>query len=259
MSVSNPVSDNTEDDLFTDEDSYLIKSFTENNSNEFQVQLDKSFNINAVFDGNKRMMCEFKIDISSDKEVDPERDKDLSSNYAQNCLIHNSTYDESSCLKSHEKAKLMIQKIEPYPPNQDVTVQDRIIISKSEDDDIYRLLRTDQEVHSNLLNGCKTRVQNILNTGILEKIQEKELTRKKWKDFEKVYIKQRVWKKVGTSVCRGIKDHTKDFNAREDMIIPASWTIEVAGRPPKVEDLEDEVHQHLNYVMLCLGYVLILL
>lgn len=79
--------------------------------------------------------------------------------------------------------------------------------------------------------------------------KELEIHPDEYDAVETSYLKQRAWKRIAQGVVRGVQDHSHDFNRPIEDSVPASWTIQVQGRP-KPED-EEEEEQEDAVCMVC--------
>ena len=125
-----------------------------------------------------------------------------------------------------QSAYIRLESSESFPSNEEVVLADRVVIAREEDDFIYRLLRTDQAAYREIMDSVRSRMDSLLSTGIYEIVREREEERQKWAEMEKSYKKQRVWRRVGNSCGKGMRDQTKDFNVHIPEALPASWTIQ---------------------------------
>ena len=97
-----------------------------------------------------------------------------------------------------------------------------------------------QTSYKAITTAAGDRMRTILKSGLRERVDEKARKREEWARIESLYLKQRNWRKVASTVMRGMKDHTADFNKIVLENVPASWVIRVDGRPKVDLEAEDE-------------------
>jgi hypothetical protein len=113
------------------------------------------------------------------------------------------------------------------------------------------MLRSNQEIYSKLASSIVTRMNALINASPMTSLpnttslyEETALNTK--------YMYGEIWKQICSNVARGVKDQKKGFNTVKDSeeALPASWVIQVDGRPPPpaedganegTEDSEDAI------------------
>ena len=114
----------------------------------------------------------------------------------------------------------------------EVQLADRTIIPRSEDDELCRAIRSDQQAYAVLRLAINARLQAVVEQhrlASLSGVSDRE--RCEWEAVEARYRKQQVWKEVCSGMHRGMRDQRPDFNKAESEALPASWTVQVSGRP----------------------------
>jgi hypothetical protein len=137
--------------------------------------------------------------------------------------------------------------------DDDINLSDRIIIPKSHDDMICRMLHSETRAYENIMDACTAEIHRVLNSAEWKSTlnTNNENNRIEWNNIGKRYIKQRVWKKVANTIIKGNRDQKSDFNKAEDDDVPASWAIRVDGRPEKPIEPEEDDESEDAVCMVC--------
>ena len=122
-----------------------------------------------------------------------------------------------------------------------VFLSDKIIRPSIEDDVICRMIHIDQLTYKAVIKAAGKRMKNILQSGMKERINQKLKEKESWNMIESLYLRQKIWRRIATTVSKGMNDRTSDFNINIIENIPASWILKVDGRPKiNMEDEEKE-------------------
>jgi DNA-binding FrmR family transcriptional regulator len=117
----------------------------------------------------------------------------------------------------------------------------RVVCPRVEDDVICRMIHVNYLALQAINKATKNRMMAIMQSGLRERVQEKAREREQWAIIENSYLKERTWRKVATTISKGMRDHCADFNKTTPESIPASWVIRVDGRPTlKDTDVEED-------------------
>ena len=101
------------------------------------------------------------------------------------------------------------------------------------------------------MKAASSRMSTIMEAGVRERLADKGLMREEWAGIEALYLKQRTWRKVATTVVKGMRDHAADFNHSALECVPASWIIRADGRPTVQDEEEDKEGQEDAVCMCC--------
>jgi hypothetical protein len=137
-------------------------------------------------------------------------------------------------------------------PSDDVTMPDKEIIARNEEDVFARLIRSDQLAYSELTTALSGRIDQLMNLCEPSKRADEQTTmRNHWAKTEAMYSKQRVWKRVASSCMKGMCDQKSADLQKQAALpaLPASWTLNVDGRPAAVP--EEEEHTEDAVCMAC--------
>ena len=137
-------------------------------------------------------------------------------------------------------ATIEINDVAMIDENEIVYLGDKSVCPKIEDDVICRMIYVDQLSYKAIITAAGDRMRTILKSGLRERVDEKARKREEWASIESLYLKQRNWRKVASTIMRGMKDHTADFNKTVLENVPASWVIRVDGRPKVDLEAEEE-------------------
>ena len=135
--------------------------------------------------------------------------------------------------------------------DESVALCDRVVIPKDETDIFARLIRTNQTLFKELSVYIDEKLHLFEHFHLSEISKTYEARRVEWATVETLYVKQRVWRIVGSGVLKGMRDQRPDFNKHADESLPASWTIKVDGRPKKEEAPEEPDEQEDAVCMVC--------
>ena len=135
--------------------------------------------------------------------------------------------------------------------DESVALCDRVVIPKDETDIFARLIRTNQTLFKELSVNIDEKLHLFEHLHLSEISKTYEARRVEWATVEALYVKQRVWRIVGSGVLKGMRDQRPDFNKHADESLPASWTIKVDGRPKKEETPEEPDEQEDAVCMVC--------
>ena len=113
-----------------------------------------------------------------------------------------------------------------------------------------RMIHVDQQCYEALMQAAAKRMSSILRSDISRRILERSRIKEEWGEVEALYSRQRVWRKVASTVARGMREHRSDFNKAVTEIVPASWTIRVDGRPA-IKAEEEEKESEEDAVCMC--------
>ena len=179
---------NEQNVLYSDGKAYLLKKLV---SGPEETSTDDSFKINVLFDGEQRVSCRFRAEGFEQSEGSDKKPLSGADNkWADLHLLGSHKPVDSSELSVPESIKLCLECTTNYPSDKEVDLPDRTLISRSDDDAVLRVLRTDQEAYRRFLKSAKSRVTNLLETGINEKIRVSEAERIQWAETEKRYLRQ---------------------------------------------------------------------
>ena len=92
-------------------------------------------------------------------------------------------------------------------------------------------LMSHQQELSFVSSAIRHRVDGMMER-ILADHEGKEKERQEAATVERRYLLARVWKFVAQGLHKGLQDQSPDFNKHKEEALPASWTVQVDGRPP---------------------------
>lgn len=180
---------NPDNVLYSEGKSYLVKEIIDGTD---ETTTDSAFKINVLFDGKQRTSCTFRIDAedSADNKGSTYIPADADGKWANLHLIGPHRDPKFSTNKPPFNSKICLECSESYPEDKDVYLPDRTLISRAEDDAVFRVLRTDQELYRRFMSSAKERVSNLLTSGIEEIVLKKAQERRRWIETENIYLKQ---------------------------------------------------------------------
>jgi hypothetical protein len=137
-----------------------------------------------------------------------------------------------------------LDTMEPVAESREVPLTDRVIIPRDDDNSLCRALRTDAHAYALLCDALKQRLRVLRERQNLHALTGKLSAAKiAWDATDALYLRQQVWKQVCTALNRGVRDQAADFNKTEEEALPASWQVQVQGRPKAEEEEEPEPHE----------------
>jgi hypothetical protein len=240
--------------------------------------------LRAVFDGPRRFACDFKVylpdpSLPSSSQMPPplpaatktrragkwhqvgltgEAVAESAKWTAENLIPPGAPDSEdaiSSALAMREdgyaQLNIALDNVEALPESCEVHLTDRVIIPRDEDNSLCRAIRTDAHAYALLCEALQRRISALTEKQDLYALSGVLLASKaEWDATDQLYVRQQVWKQVCTSLHKGIRDQLPDFNKSEEEAMPASWQVQVQGRP-KAEDGEEEAEPHEDAVCMC--------
>lgn len=252
-------------DKYYSEDFYLLKSCKLAESVVVNPSLSSNgcMELRAVFDGpEKRFAASFlvKYPASSLSEVRTLSKLgtwhlvDLNSNetddLAKNILLPVIQEGQGMSEKKEDgsSAAVCLISMQPLADNATVKLTSQEIVAKDHDSELSRFIRIDQDVYQQLQTSIQVKINKLLTESDLLSVAAKNS--KKKPEFKKVnttYNRQQIWRRVASSLQKGVKDQSPDFNQIQEEAVPASWVI---GREvPKDEEEEEE--PHIDAVCMC--------
>ena len=143
-----------------------------------------------------------------------------------------------------------------YPEKSHARLLDRELIARDEEDEISELIRADSKLFQMVVKAMSRRCESLIKSEDFCKISEIRSQRRiTWEDdrsnIEK-FRRQRAWGRVCRGILLGVKDQGEDFNKPKEELVPASWTLQVAGRPMgKVAEPKSPVESNLDALCMC--------
>lgn len=210
--------------------------------------------ISAVFDGiNQRYSCEFKV-IIDDKSINVDEAKkkekavkswtklsvkDSDSMWVQRYII-GIIHDSTAPVDCNYDVHIGVAHINSVYEDESINLADRVIVPRDDSDQICRFIKTDQVAYRALAKAANAKLDKLLElSNLLENANRITETRNSNSLIENKYKKQTVWRKIAENAVRGMCDQASDAKQDDQADIPASWKIQVDGRPPPPS--EDEV------------------
>ena len=191
--------------------------------------------ISAVLDGEVRHAAIFKVSAPAQVENDDARAR------AQRKYVigGSATPVPSTDVSSSRTATVELVGYEAVPSTAQVLLADKVILAREEDDIITRMLRTDEFALQQAANVLGSRMDSLLQTKLRPALKVVAQDARQWAATEKTYLRQQAWKSIASAIARGTKDQVPDFNkALPPAALPASWVIQVQGRPSKEQVAE---------------------
>ena len=232
------VHDKSNNSLFTDGKAFLTKKLFESPDAKNIVN-DNSFSLNVLFDGQSRQSCALRLSVGhATMKSDGDATKWHSVTLDPESIASSETWSKTHLVgppqsnspvrnKTILEAQICLESASSYPATEEVVMGDRAIIARVDDDMILRVLRTDQEAYKKLMISARSRMDRLLEDSVCSFVAKKNEDRLHWSLVENLYLKQRVWRKVGYGMARGMRDQSLDFNVHTPEVLPASWTIQV--------------------------------
>jgi hypothetical protein len=205
--------------------------------------------LKVVFDGSTRISAIFNV--ASKQPVSKESIPEINVEEARNFLFPTTSKCSSESVES-SRFDLSLDSFEYIPYDKKLVVSGKSILAKDDITILQKLLQTDYHAYVELVR--KTR--NLLDRAILaaenDKAEGKEVELyEASKDIHMSYVKQQVWKWVCSSMHNGVCDQRPGAYKSEEAL-PASWAIQVPGRPsaPTKEENEEK-ESHEDIVCMC--------
>ena len=207
--------------------------------------------LRVVFDGDNRIGCEFSLKADVERSL-ANHDLLLNEQWVSTHVIPvNKNGSDSYTEETTERlAALDLVNTQKLSPEEEIELPDRTILSQDFDDDLCRVIRTSQLALSALTHTLSNRINyTIEKEDLFDRSARTEQVKSKWSVVESLYVKQQIWKHVCNGVKKGFKDQLPDFNRSVEENLPASWTIQVNGRPaPPKDDDDDDIEIHEDAV-----------
>lgn len=240
--------------------------------------------LRTVFDGPRRFACEFKIHLpdpsvpsisqrppplppaNNSRRGTKWHQVNLSSKevlksaaWSKENLIPSGEEDSEETILSalnmredtYPHASVVLESLESIAEAKGVQLTDRVIIPRDEDNSLCRAIRTDVHAYTQLCDALQAKLASLMEKQNLYGMSGTLCRAKVESDaIDSLYLKQQIWKQVCSGLHRGVRDQLPDFNKTEEEAMPASWKIEVQGRP-KAEMEEEEPEPHEDAVCMC--------
>lgn len=149
--------------------------------------------------------------------------------------------DEKACLMSEyptsggsytpDAARVRLLVKSDVPDDAALPLRSTTVIPKQDEDEICTYMRRDMKAYRTLLKAIAAKARSVVESEEIracEGVQLKNAT-----DMQRVeskYLNQRIWKRVASSMAKGVRDQRPDFNRTVMDEVPASWTIKVGDR-----------------------------
>lgn len=203
--------------------------------------------IRVVFDGpDQRYACEMNVCYRKEDEDEGERsyleslEQSGELDLASNVIIQGEQTDLTVPIAPfNEKAYLSLSKFQSIDPSVPIELSNKFVIPKDEDDEMCRVIRSDQVAYKRLCDSLRLKLVNMFASSIEDECGTIAPRRKIWSALEETYTKQQIWRKVAKTIFKGMRDQGTDFNKHEQESIPASWMLRVDGRNVKPGEEED--------------------
>jgi hypothetical protein len=207
------------------ENMLVVNGHQEQESQEKLEKRDENdiLTIRVVYDGEQnRVACKYavKYPISSEEASTLTASEngnekwhviDLASSeheeMKQFVMNPSTSQSESSLLSSAfasldvENDKLLAVKlvdVAEVDANQQISLHDRQVISKSEDHELAHIIATDQKAYSMLMDSIYGQIHKIMSeSDLLNRTARIKQLRPEWKKTNLVYQKQQSWKRIG--------------------------------------------------------------
>lgn len=242
-------SDYQASNCFLDDNEFFVKEkFATVTSESTESLKDGTATISAVFDGEKRASCEFRVKLVSSTEnnknsIDSLKCTDEHNKWVQS-FVFQPEHQILSVAEDEIQAIVELSKVEEFPDDKPVFLADKIIIPNDENDEVSRAIRADQESLLKLTAVIEKKLLS-LDALNLNEISGKEAEKHlEWDAVNTKYESQLAWKKMATCMSNGMKDQTPDFNQTVSERLPASWQIQVDGRPTAEKVVEQEQNEN---------------
>ena len=206
--------------------------------------------IRVVFDGDNRVACEFSSKTGGNSCL-ASQDLRLNEQWVSTHVIPLSmTGTDTQTEESIGLEALELEDMQKLASAEEIIVPGRKILSQDFDDDLCRVIRTSQVALSALTRAISNKISNTIESeGLFDRGAIAEQKKTDRSVIESLYLKQQIWKYICHGVRKGFKDQLPDFNKGEVENVPASWTIQVNGRPaPPKDDDDEEVEVHEDAV-----------
>jgi len=235
-----------DNNCYLNDDDFFVKQRFETVTSETIQPTDKEgfSTISAVFDGEKRAACDFRVKLipsseSGNDSIDISKYTEEHDKWVQSYIFQP---DHMSFEVGNElKAVVELKKVENFSDDTPVKLSDKIIIPNDENDEVSRAIRADQETLQKLSAVLNNKLKSFDALKLDELSNEETVKRLQWEAIETKYESQVAWRKMATCISRGMKDQTPDFNQIVSETLPASWQIQVDGRPTPEQLLNQEV------------------
>lgn len=217
----------------------------------FDGQNRVAVDLNVVFDTppsngrHKKAVHWHEVGLVPSAEQEEEHKQWVAQNLLPDCCATSELKSES------EKAFVSLGQVKSVRDSDCVYLTEQCVIPRNEDNILCRAIRTDQQAYMALTKALGAKLQELITSGdVVKAANTYNAQREEWKKINDQYQKQQVWKQVCQSINRGFRDQQSDFNKVEPESVPASWSIQVNGRPTQ-QDEEEEAEVHEDAVCMC--------
>lgn len=211
--------------------------------------LDK-FNLEVVFNGQQRVCGTYSLSMSPAENLDSVQtmlENNISDGLYNNFIFpFGSQHSLDSLIYSHD---LNLTIAEVLCESSNICLNNgKIFISKLNDNELSRIVFTDERAVSALESLISSKVENLVVQNNIRKLCENNLD---FAEESKIvclnYSKQQIWRKICASLCRGFIDNIVLSGCEEDL--PPSWKIATEGRPNA--EIESDTEPHEDAVCMC--------
>lgn len=237
-----------------DYDKFLVQSRAESGSKAKGKQEPASSTMKVLFDGNKRRSAKFRVELTDATSTDKSAIAIDGSEPTSKLLIGETVETPVSAdSKQNLSATIVLDSFSLYDDAKAVYLPDKVMVPSNEDDVFARMIRTDQEAYLAITSAMEKKISAIMATPAWRDQQATFLHDKNvWDVDDQKYMYQKSWKRISVCMFRGMRDQQKDFNLQAPEVLPASWTIQVTGRPPaEVAADVDEAEPAEDAVCMC--------
>lgn len=215
---------------------------------------ETSSELKVIFDGSPRFGATFSVvDMTPDESSSPSIDG-VEPAASQSFLYPASNEIVSPDSVASLQKALRLEAFEPIAYDKTLVVQGKPILAKDDISILQRLIVTDYHAYLELVDNIHKRLERAMRLAEAEDVSGKEVALyESSKDIHMTYVKQQVWKWICSSMHNGVRDQKPGAYKTEEEALPASWTIQVPGRPaaPSKTDEDEEKEAHEDIVCMC--------
>eukprot|EP01033_Poteriospumella_lacustris_P007294 gene7294-5247_t len=217
---------------------------------------ETSSELKVIFDGSTRFSATFSVvDVDTTSDESPPSIDGVDPAAASKSLLYPVSNEVVSpdSVTSLQKA-LRLDAFEPIAYDKTLVVQGKPILAKDDISILQRLIVTDYHAYLELVDHIHKRLERAMRLAEAEDASGKEVALyESSKDIHMTYVKQQVWKWICSSMHNGVRDQKPGAYKTEEEALPASWTIQVPGRPaaPSKADDDEEKEAHEDIVCMC--------
>lgn len=235
---------------------YQDQDETENMNDESLIesqQINHSSLLRAVIDSDNRFGVDFKIQVIQPSESLNEGQSNLldiqalRDNEMNRSIIPYTPDQELIPYLNSYKVDCSLQSFQKIDSSIEVSLLDHKIKPKDECSELSMIIALDTLAYDNLISSMQQHIKDLLESNQIKELSNKNLINNpNWNSIYSLFVKQQIWRRIGITLIKGIRDQSSDFNKIEREDLPPSWQIQVNGRPSQEaanEDDEDGPHE----------------